>query len=453
MGVNRMESEVIISTKLGQASNKNLTAEGRIFMRGVKFGLVIFAACLFTLALGGLAYAFHSGGVAECGGCHSMHAPKAGGSFLLIGSDASSTCLSCHQQSGLLTPSSYHVSTADADMPTGVAPRQRTPGGDFGWLKKSYAFTVRGTTTTEAGETHGHNVVATDFGFLADATNTTAPGGTLSSSQLGCQSCHEPHGGVRRLSDGSYVRQSASAGGTTYPIIASGSYNNSVTPAAGQAVGGYRLLRGLNDSSQGVTFTGVAVAIAPSTYNQTEATNQVRVAYGADGINTWGNWCASCHPQMHSSGNYVHPVDQSLGSGIATAYNAYVKTGDLTGSAATSFTSLVPFADNTGTITTLQSHAKNDNTYLNGPATSDKVMCLSCHRAHASGFPEMLRWNMEGEFMVYNGQYPGTDTTPTVPQFARGRLGAETQAAYYDRPVTQFGTYQRVLCNKCHAKD
>jgi len=226
-----------------------------------------------------------------------------------------------------------------------------------------------------------------------------------------------------------------------------------VTPAAGQAVGGYRLLRGLNDSSQGVTFTGVAIAIAPSTYNQTEATNQVRVAYGADGINTWGNWCASCHPRMHSSGNYVHPVDQSLGSGIATAYNAYVKTGDLTGSAATSFTSLVPFAENTGTISTLQSHSKNDNTYLNGPATSDKVMCLSCHRAHASGFPEMLRWNMEGEFMVYNGQYPGTDTTPTVPQFARGRLGAETQAAYYDRPVTQFGTYQRVLCNKCHAKD
>jgi hypothetical protein len=32
-------------------------------------------------------------------------------------------------------------------------------------------------------------------------------------------------------------------------------------------------------------------------------------------------------------------------------------------------------------------------------------------------------------------------------------LGAETNAAYYDRPVTKFATYQRVLCNKCHAKD
>ena len=62
-------------------------------------------------------------------------------------------------------------------------------------------------------------------------------------------------------------------------------------------------------------FSGVAIAVAPSTYNQTEATNQVRVAYGAtSGTNTWGNWCATCHPNMHSSGNYVHPIDQSLGT-------------------------------------------------------------------------------------------------------------------------------------------
>ena len=39
------------------------------------------------------------------------------------------------------------------------------------------------------------------------------------------------------------------------------------------------------------------------------------------------------------------------------------------------------------------------------------------------------------------------------PQVRRGRLAVETQAAYYDRPVTAFATYQRVLCNKCHAKD
>jgi len=142
-----------------------------------------------------------------------------------------------------------------------------------------------------------------------------------------------------------------------------------------------------------------------------------------------------------------------LGTDVSANYNAYKKSGDLTGTSANSFTSLVPFIENTGDITTLKAHAKNNDTYLNGPSSSDRVACLSCHRAHASGFPEMLRFNMEGEFMVYNSLWPGTDSTPTVPQFARGRLSAETQAAYYDRPVTQFASYQRVLCNKCHAKD
>jgi predicted CXXCH cytochrome family protein len=423
-------------------------------MKSLRVGLAFLAGASLLLIAGGTPQAFHSGGVAECGGCHSMHGAPTGGSFLLIATDPSSTCLSCHMHAGDTGPSSYHIATADADMPTGVAPLQKTPGGDFGWLRKSYTMTIRGTTSTEAGQTHGHNIVALDTSFnVPDSDNTVSPGGSFSASQLGCESCHDPHGRARRLSDGTYANAVYTAGSTNAPIIASGSYDNSITPASGQAVGVYRLLRGLGDNSQGVTFSGVAIAIAPATYNRKEDATQTRVAYGHSGSNTWGAWCGTCHEEMHdAAGNNRHPIDENLGD-IATAYNAYVKSGDLTGSAASSFTSLVPFVENTGTITTLQSHAKNNDSYLNGPSQSDRVSCLSCHRAHASGWPEALRWNMEGEFMIYNSLYPGTDTTPTVPQFARGRLGAETQAAYYDRPVTKFASYQRVLCNKCHAKD
>jgi hypothetical protein len=156
---------------------------------------------------------------------------------------------------------------------------------------------------------------------------------------------------------------------------------------------------------------------------------------------------------MHSANGTVHKVDQGLGTDIAANYKKYVKSGDTTGDGINGFSSLVPFAEITGDYAVLASHAKNDDSVLTGPGTSDQVMCLSCHRAHATGWPNMLRWNMEGELMVYNSLYPGTDTTPTVPEFARGRVGLETQAAYYDRPVTQFASYQRVLCNKCHIKD
>jgi predicted CXXCH cytochrome family protein len=157
---------------------------------------------------------------------------------------------------------------------------------------------------------------------------------------------------------------------------------------------------------------------------------------------------------MHSNGgNYVHPVDTTL-SGLATTYDSYVKSGDLTGSHSTSFQSLVPFAKG-GTVTDyagLRGLSSNTNAVLDGPVGSDQVTCLSCHRAHASGFPEMLRWNMEGEFMTYNGAYPGTDNGAPV-QFARGRTSTEMLAAYYDQPATKWATYQRVLCNKCHAQD
>jgi hypothetical protein len=85
-------------------------------------------------------------------------------------------------------------------------------------------------------------------------------------------------------------------------------------------------------------------------------------------------------------------------------------------------------------------------------------MCLSCHRAHASGFLDMLRWEQEYEFItkVVGGvtSYGGTDVAPTDNALSRGRTNAEKQASYYDRPAgTFFATYQRVLCNKCHAKD
>jgi predicted CXXCH cytochrome family protein len=421
-------------------------------MKASRVGFAVLAGASLLLLAGGRPQAFHSGGVAECAGCHSMHEPKST-SYLLVGTDRGSTCLSCHQNSGDTGPSSYHVSTIDSKLGAGLAPLQRGPGGDFGWIKKDYNWSA---TTPELGETHGHNIVAGDFSYLADTTNTTAPGGTFVSANLTCTSCHDPHGGVRRKSDGNYAT-GRTMGTASDVIIGSGSYDNSPIPAAGESVGAYRLLRGLGDNSQGVTFSGVAIAVAPATYNRTEAATQTRVAYGAQGANTWGNWCATCHPDMHSDAKYVHPIDETLGSTVAGNYNYYVKSGDLTGNATTSYLSLVPFAEGTGTISTLASHAKINDSYLQGPVSNDKVMCLSCHRAHASGMMYGLRFDIEYEFMTKGSQYIGSDNPLVTGSRAanqhRGRTNAEWQAAYYDRPATKWASYQRVLCNKCHAKD
>jgi predicted CXXCH cytochrome family protein len=102
-------------------------------MRSLRSGVLVLAAMVLA-ASAGTAYAFHSGGVAECGGCHSIHSPRPGGSFLLVGVDQSSACLTCHQNAADTGPSSYHISTAPGSLGPGQAPLQRTPGGDFGWI-------------------------------------------------------------------------------------------------------------------------------------------------------------------------------------------------------------------------------------------------------------------------------------------------------------------------------
>jgi hypothetical protein len=83
-------------------------------MKGLKLSLMFLTATLLALGLSGAAYAFHSGGVAECEGCHSMHTPQAGGTFLLVGTDQSSACLSCH---GPSSTGGYHVASDPAHQP------------------------------------------------------------------------------------------------------------------------------------------------------------------------------------------------------------------------------------------------------------------------------------------------------------------------------------------------
>jgi len=41
--------------------------------KGTRVGLAVLAAALLAVGAAGPARAFHSGGVGECDGCHSMH--------------------------------------------------------------------------------------------------------------------------------------------------------------------------------------------------------------------------------------------------------------------------------------------------------------------------------------------------------------------------------------------
>lgn len=418
--------------------------------------LLLTTALLLTQA-GGSA-AFHDGGVASCIACHLMHGSDSapiGGPSLLREQDASSTCLSCHEGRGDSGPTSYHVSTPANELPFGVPPKQLTPGGDFGWLKKTYSWSPGASLPAvySPGDRHGHNIVAADFLYSADSTHTAAPGGSYPADGLSCISCHDPHGTYRRNVDGS-ISTSAR------PIIGSGSLASGPDPDAAGSVGVYRLLGGKGYLPKSL-IGGLAfiydppAAVAPDDYNRSEATMQTRVAYGA-GMSAW---CMNCHGDyavtMHtvvapgSGESEDHPVGVNglLGPEIAAVYNSYVKSGDLSGLAATSYLSLVPFEEGTASLTILKSHARSDDSQLSGPdPATAQVTCLTCHRAHASGWDSATRWNTKTDFIVYGGSY----APAANPEYAQGRTEVEAARAYYDRPAAAFAPDQESLCNKCH---
>jgi len=421
----------------------------------IKMTIMLVAIALVTFGLFGTSQAFHEGGVARCEGCHTMHnslngttfntaAPKwigtqfQSGAYLLQGETPSTACLNCHGAGS--TTSSYHVST-EAVVPGGAQlPMQYTPGGDFSWIKM---------TNNSIGSKRGHNITSTTFAYDKDSRLTVSPGGDYPALTMGCTGCHNPHGQTRMLSTGSFAN-------TGEPIVESGSYGGEATN--GQAVGAYRLLGGAGyKSKDGGASTAFVnnppIAVAPSSYNRAEVSDgaMVRVAYGAG----MSEWCANCHASIHLTSAYTsgtvglkHPAgnNAAVGATIATNYQTYVSSGNMTGSAGTSYNSLVPFAENETDVAVLMAQQVTTA----GPSASSTVSCLSCHRAHASGFDSMVRYDLSGELI--------TDAAG-VFEPKSGRTVAELTAAYYGRGDssstgnTKFAPAQRIMCNKCHAKD
>jgi hypothetical protein len=323
---------------------------------------------------------------------------------LTIGSDPSSTCLNCHDGSG-----SYHINSTDGS--------NFTPGGDFYWLQKTFTWTAHGTAYSSEGDDHGHNVVAGDFpGFTADATLGSAPGGTYDAGNLGCTSCHDPHGKVTNA---------------TGPIEGSGSYGATPT-VAGAIMGNFRLLGDVGYDAGGLTFTvDPPTAVAPSLFAGPE-TDASHTDFGSG----MSEWCGQCHGTF--SGANRHPVGPTatLDSTFVGNYEDYLQTGDLNGDPTTSYWALVPFERGAGATLSASSTA--------GPDTQSNVMCLTCHRAHASAFQNAGRWDFTSEFIA--------DSHPDAAD--GGVTGNDVLNSYYGRDkATEWGPLQRSLCNKCHLQD
>ncbi len=341
--------------------------------------IVLGLAAAAVALLAGPAGAFHDKGVADCAGCHTMHnsqdgvlvdpASPNGNAWLLTKASPSEVCLSCH---------ATRLGAVFGTDP--LAPPVERGGGNFVFLLEDNINDGHaGASNPILGFRGGHNIVAPGYGVGADGVTTVAPGGNFPASFLACSSCHDPHGNT----------------------------NFRLLYGAGRVVNTF------------YPFTNPApTAVGISLFGAGGESNTNHTAYQA-GMSAW---CGNCHGDFHNVGSTLkHPTGETLGGTIATAYNLYNGTDfPIGGTQATAYLAAVPFEDPANTTTSTA-----------GPSGGSTVMCLTCHRAHATSAPDAGRWDFNVTFLNEDGAESGS----------------------YIIPNPYASANQRSLCNKCHVKD
>ncbi len=319
-------------------------------------GIALFAAIVFAGLVAAPAIAFHRQGVGSCADCHSMHNSEDGmpviipgsGDMLLRGQNATEVCLSCHE--------------SDHGAVLGRDPRNPPPelgAGNFTYLLEDNlndGWDTGGEFQIIGGHRAGHSIIAPSWRLDADPDYLVAPGGSYPSRNMGCTSCHDPHGNTN-----------------------------------------FRMLWGAGQSTaDGFLFTSAApLAEGIDIHTQTESPTS-HTAYQSG----WTDWCANCHGDYHEgAAAFEHPGDDNM-SGYQNGYNDYDgPSNPYDGDYSSAYLPEVPIEDPSMTV---------DGTV--GAFGSSRLSCMTCHRAHATSGPGAVRWDPNvvrlGDDGVISFSYP-----------------------------------------------
>ncbi len=362
----------------------------------------------------------------ECVNCHTMHNSQ-DGSVVGIRADSAfspddadnftvvnllnNTCIGCHSSASGETI----VGLGQSRIPIVLnlsTPTKPLAGGNFFWVETS-------------GDGYGHNV------RVKDAVLLKAPGGDTSfgtvPNNCGFQGCHVSLASIRY------------AGGATAlfkPIMGNGCVgchdpahhadDEQVVLAGGakyvdESGGGYRFL-----NKAGKNFFNIPPHSPPAvvgiedpdweqnpsatSHNEYQDSDKAWApgAYGAGPSPTssssaqgMSDFCGGCHNTYHS-----WPLGGSPNGGASNPWLRHPASTVIPDSGEyaeyRTYDPSVPVAR--AGAATLQGFGAVSAAVTPG---SDKVMCLSCHRAHASEFPDMLRWD-------YSGMLAGTPDGPAA---------------------------------------
>ncbi len=301
-------------------------------------------------------------------------------------------CIACHTGNTATAKNSFDAPIVlHTTNPTGQGYQKTLAGGDFSWV-----------ASATGDDSTGHNVVGisledaaigkTPPGWDYNATpgqnsdgRITGGNNTTWTSQLTCAGTFGCHGAHNEDSPFSAIKKSHHS-----------NTGLSKTQANGASTVGasFRFLSGIN----GLEDENWEWDATESVHNE---------YYGVNGNSTYTTkttisyLCAQCHGIYHSaidddvpSGGgspwLRHPTDVDLPNDTYGEYNYYNPDN------ANKYSVEAPIARPTVPATPSSTVA---------PGT-DIVMCLSCHRAHGSDQPDLLRW-------AYSGMKAGTGNDDT----------------------------------------
>lgn len=329
---------------------------------------LFFVFCFLLFALGSLLFAsaLQAKVTGNCSNCHTMHNSQ-GGQPMAYDFDGTSfiktstpkgnlliySCLGCHsatnsntwQDDNTKAPIVFNTVEPTYNAAKGLA------GGNF--------YFVSGVI-----DDTGHNV----FSMNTDGTlGNIPPGGTALNSQLRCAGswgCHGHNGrqsGDTGIDDETQAIQGAHHGNDDPPLP------GSLTDVAKN----YRFLLGIKGKEDG-----------DWEYDNVNTSHNEYQGSTSSATNTISHLCGECHGKFHtwtggasevgmSSPWLRHPTDIAL-----------INTGEYANY--TIYSMVAPVA-------------RPDPDSVSNPTVVtpgiDMVMCLSCHRAHASPYFKMMRWD------------------------------------------------------------
>ncbi|MFH1672295.1 MAG: cytochrome c3 family protein [Pseudomonadota bacterium] len=359
------------------------------------FLTVIFTLTIFSSLISPSAHAKVTG---PCANCHTMHNSQNGSLEVTDGplrTLLKNDCLGCHSSEGTETVVSTGGSEAPIVLNHGL-PNRPLAGGNFHWVE-------------HGGDEYGHNVINPD-GTLAEAPGNGGVG-------CGFGGCHASLASIR---------YAPGPGPLFNPIRGKGCIGCHDTRAAHHAGGqefgnGYRLVGVPGDGTRGYRFlskagqvywnipphnppnvAGLEAPWAALQSQSSSAHNEYQDAPKAFAPNAYyahpkyagqpqgiSDFCSGCHRAYHSWQDGGSP---NGGNGSAWLRHPASVTLPDSGEYAnyTVFDPTVPVARPWSALFGMTAASPVVN------PGQDKVMCLSCHYAHAGPYPDALRWDYEG---------------------------------------------------------